>query len=590
MSPLDAPPNDRFADFKLIIRKALDRGLTIHPVKPRGKEPWLNGWPKAASRNPDVIQEWVTRFPTSNYGVVATDEFCILESDNLPALMERISRGMPFTYMVQARANRPHIYFRQTSKSKAAGNMDCPGIFEFKQNNRYVVGEGSVHPEGMIYTCIKEDPIVEIPDWLITDLQSIRSGRGVRNAVPLKAEGETYGVGEGRHQLLMRKVAQMWDGKMTEEEFLAKAQRFNEEHCDPPKETGNLLDEIRWIMKRPPADRGPVIVVGKSEPPPVTPVWGIPAGQAIEKLADMPPRTPLMWELGRNGAGDQVLFYRGSLNQIFAWRGLGKTNLALRMAACFAKGEQDFLGFRAQASRVIYVDGELPLEQLYERARTFGLTNDVLLISPENINQDSINLFNPFHYDKLIEAIDAHIGSGHDGVLFLDSQAMLMKGDPLKEQFQSQRLDMLYKLRRKGVCVIEMHHSGKDIDRQRGSSRNDDGLDIQIQLSPCRDHDSDTGLRFEWTVRKKRHETLLDSGFVVTLQDGVWSRRVSDEQQAVEEALQEGVSLRKIATDLDITLSKVARLKRKIAQAGRQSLNEKHKSQNQKEKLTCQSR
>jgi len=581
---LDAPANEVFADFKTIVRLALDRGLTIHPVKPRNKEPWLAGWPKQASRDPKVVQGWITRFPTSNYGVAASEEYCILESDNVGELQSRLSKQLPVTYTVQARPNRPHIYFKQTDKSRAAGNMDCPGIFEFKQNGRYVVGEGSIHPEGMTYSCIKDEPIAEMPDWLVEDLQRIRSGSALKVSAPMPKDGEVYGVGEGRHPMLMSTGARLHDGTRDRDQLFADLNAINLEKCDPPKTPAHVLDIVDWLMERPPVDRGPQVLVGKTLPPEPqaeTPVWGVPAGEARRRLKDLPPRTPLLWEVS-DSKPDQVMFYEASLNQIYAWRGLGKTNLALRLAAGFATGEA-FLDFRFKPCRVVSLDGELPLHQLYERADSFGLTDDVLLVSPENIaEKKSINLFEPAHLHKLIEAIHHHIGEGKSGVLILDSQAMLMKGDALRDEFQDKRMELFYTLRRMNLCVIEMHHSGKTTDRQRGSSRNDDGLDMQIQLAPCPDHDSSEGLKFEVTVPKKRHNTNPDQGYVIALQNGVWTKKLSDNQLEVERMLSEGMSLTKIGRELDMHVSKVRRLKAKITKAGRLALNEKHNKSKEK--------
>jgi hypothetical protein len=112
-----------------------ERGLSLHSVKPQGKEPLLNGWPTLASSDPQQIAAWQEQFAGCNFGAAASDEICILESDDVNTLRDKLSRQLPTTYTVQARANRPHIYFRQTKESRAAGNLDLPGIFEFKQRN-----------------------------------------------------------------------------------------------------------------------------------------------------------------------------------------------------------------------------------------------------------------------------------------------------------------------------------------------------------------------------------------------------------------------------------------------------------------------
>lgn len=218
-----------------VLNLAINRGLSVHPVKPRGKEPLLKDWPAKASRYPKVIRQWEEQFPGCNFGVAANSEYCILESDDLKRFQEQLNWTLPETYTVQARSNRPHMYFRQTKASRAAGNLDLPGIFEFKQNNRYVVAEGSIHPTGAVYTCTQDAPIIPIPDWLVGELIRLRSGSGVRMSAPLPPDGQMLGQGKGRHPMLMSQAAKLWDGEKTEEQMFEELQAINEKYCDPPK-------------------------------------------------------------------------------------------------------------------------------------------------------------------------------------------------------------------------------------------------------------------------------------------------------------------------------------------------------------------
>jgi hypothetical protein len=568
---------DVFAEFGVVVKNALDRGLTVHPVKPRDKNPWLKGWPTQASRKPEVIAEWSKRFPNSNYGVVANEDYCILESDDYSALRERVSRTIPSTYRVGARENRPHIYFLQTERSRAAGNMDVAGLFEFKQNNRYVVGEGSIHPTGATYQCTEDAPIVPIPDWLVDDLQVLKAGRSVTKSVaaPLPAEGVKLGEGEGRHPMLMSQAAILWDGDRTREEMFTDLQAINLQKCDPPKTEEHLLDIIDWLMSRPPTATGPRIVSNKP--------WGITAGKAVAQYEEKTPKPPILVQEAQGDKTEQPVLFESSINQIYAWRGLGKTNLALGLASSFERGGS-LLGFRALASRVVYVDGELPEYQLLQRAKSFGLGDGVLLINPEIINpKGAIDLLKPEHFAQLKRAISCHISEGTPGVVILDSQSTLMRGDSLRSDFQEDRMHVLRELRWMGLCVIEMHHSGKNTENQRGSSRNDDILDVQIQLAKSAGWEPGMGLRFDWQFDKVRHFALLESGFTVSLNDGQWSRRISDDQMAVADCLSKGWSLSKIAKELDLNPSKVKRLKAKADKLGLSSLNEKA---NQKPKET----
>lgn len=317
---------------------ALSRGLAIHPLKARDKSPVLKGWPEKASRDPKQIAEWAEQFPDGNYGVVADDTFCILESDNFSELRELLGKSIPATYVVGARGNRPHIYFKQTPASKAAGNMDSPGLFEFKQNNKYVVGEGSVHPLGPEYKCQDSSEIVPIPDWLIIELIALRSGSDQRVSAPIPTDGSKLGAGEGRHPMLVSAAAKMWDGVIEESDFFDRVNELNQLYCDPPKPPGHVMDIVRHFMTRcKPIDRGPTVVLRgrKAELDPFDFVLASADGE------DM-------------GGG---CFATGSVHLIQGASGTGKTTLGLQMLEAQKVGAR-FLGRKTFSKSYVVLMGD----------------------------------------------------------------------------------------------------------------------------------------------------------------------------------------------------------------------------------------
>jgi hypothetical protein len=161
-------------------------------------------------------------------------------------------------------------------------------------------------------------------------------------------------------------------------------------------------------------------------------------------------------------------------------------------------------------------------------------------------------------------------------VLVLDSQAMLMPGDPLKTDFNEARSRLLHEYRLGGLCVIEIHHGGKSRE-QRGSSRNDDMLDIQIRLAEPNGWQAGDGLQFDLEYKKVRHAAKLASDYTVTFQGG-WREVQSDAELAVQTMLEKGDSTRKIAQALEISQSKVSRIMRKITEKGLGDLNRKAES------------
>jgi hypothetical protein len=337
---------------------AINRGLSIHPVKPRGKEPLLNRWPEMASSDPQQIEAWQEQFSGCNFGAAASDDICILESDDVNTLRDKLSRQLPTTYTVQARANRPHIYFRQTEESRAAGNLDLPGIFEFKQRNRYVVAEGSTHPTGATYTCIVDAPIVEIPDWLVADLVKLKMGSGVRMSAPLPTDGKKYGEGEGRHPMLMSQAAKLWDGEKSFEQMFEALQAVNQRYCDPPKEEHKLAGMIDWVMSREPIRKGPTLVMGKP------------------KLQSPPVRgTAYDFVLGPLPGEKHGVFALGSLHLIQGSSGNGKTTLALQMLKAQRERAEVF-GRRGTGREYLVVWQDRSQQELERQLDAMGMLED----------------------------------------------------------------------------------------------------------------------------------------------------------------------------------------------------------------------
>ena len=344
--------SDKMADFHVVIHNALDRGLTIHPVRTRSKEPWLKAWNREASRSPEKIEEWCRRFPTSNYGVVADDNFLILESDDIHRLQDELGISIPSTYTVSARPGRPHFYFRQTEASRRAGNMDLPGVFEFKQNNRYVVGEGSVHPSGAEYVCINSADIIAIPDDLVEKLTRLKSGSRATVSSPAPPPGQKYGEGEGRQGFLMRTAAQLWDGVKTREELFAELQTINQAQCDPPKEEHKVLSMVDWIMQRSPNVRAGRVTFG-----------------APQLDGERKKGTAFDFVLGPMPGETEGAFALGTVHLVIGSSGAGKTTFGIQMLQEQGRGHRFFdrETYNRQFLIIMQDRSEFELERTFRR-------------------------------------------------------------------------------------------------------------------------------------------------------------------------------------------------------------------------------
>jgi putative DNA primase/helicase len=125
-------------------------------------------------------------------------------------------------------------------------------------------------------------------------------------------------------------------------------------------------------------------------------------------------------------------------------------------------------------------------------------------------------------------------------------------------------------LRRRGMSVLFVHHSGKN-GQQRGTSRREDVLDTVIALKKPKDYRASDGARFEIHYEKARGLVGIDaSPFEARLEMSPGTARwsvadlVDPDAEKVADLVKQGRSLRHIEKETGISRSKAGRLKRKI--------------------------
>jgi putative DNA primase/helicase len=260
---------------------------------------------------------------------------------------------------------------------------------------------------------------------------------------------------------------------------------------------------------------------------------------------------------------------------LYAYRGVGKTYIALGIAAAVASAGS-FLCWKAPRSRrVLYVDGELPAKTLQERSAMIlaGLEGvepapgSLQFITPDVQQRPIPDLATP-EGQRLIEP---HL-EGIALVVLDNLSALCRYGKENEGEGWLPVQDWALALRRRGISVLFVHHAGKNL-AQRGTSRREDLLDTVFTLKHPANYNPNEGLRCEVHFEKTRgmlgdaakpFEVRMDSG-----PDGraVWTmRRVEDVKRQEAASLQAaGMSLREIAEEMNISKSTVQRLLRNRA-------------------------
>jgi hypothetical protein len=362
--------SEKASDFLANANDIIARGLSIIPVKPHSKAPLIGALSR--SNKPDVIATWAEVYPDANVGIVSDENFTILETDDLAKLREDVraetGRELPETLSCgSGRPNHCAFIFRRT---KACGDdcLEVPGVFEFRNRNQYVVGPGSVHPNGSIYRWMNDVPIVEMPDWLMSTLKDQddqfagRSGReGVKTSsfLPLKFAymyngnpEEMFGLKDvrfaenERHYSLLSTAGFLHDGERSAEEIADLLKRVRDEYCVDP---GGKSDEEVGRMAEYACKRDPFVFDPINLPK-----------QYVLGTTVFTDETEYKKELGRvrsgflapevegpddayiigGDSGHEGWFPRGDVSLIGGYSGAGKSTFGLDMLEKQARGEK----------------------------------------------------------------------------------------------------------------------------------------------------------------------------------------------------------------------------------------------------------
>jgi len=199
--------------------------------------------------------------------------------------------------------------------------------------------------------------------------------------------------------------------------------------------------------------------------------------------------------------------YEGTLTMVYGPPGVGKTYWGLSLAVSIVCGGQ-FLKWRVtQAAGVLYVDGEMPLGVLRERLAALMPSNPIAPI--EVLSHE--HFYNQHERDLMLcqEDIQAELQSYLDShpnirVLILDNLSCLLPTvrEDRRDDWAARVLPFLLWLRRRGITVVLMHHTGKDEKVQRGTSSRRDQLDVEIRLE--RVSEENNGAHFAVHFTKSR--------------------------------------------------------------------------------------
>lgn len=267
------------------------------------------------------------------------------------------------------------------------------------------------------------------------------------------------------------------------------------------------------------------------------------------------------------------------LAMIHAYRGIGKTHLALAIAYAVASGTS-VLGWHCPApAGVLLLDGEMPGPALQERlaAIVASTENDAeaifRIMTPDLQPKDRppFNLALPedqLSLEPLLEGVS---------LIVVDNLATLCRTGKTNDSDSWLPVqEWALRQRASGRSVLFVHHSGKS-GSQRGTSAKEDVLDTVIGLRRPSDYQNSEGARFEIHFEKARGFSGPDSEAIeATLKfndDGLteWSAKPVEDAiyERVIELTLEGFNQTEIAIEVERHKSNISRMLKRAREEGR---------------------
>src|SRR5882762_518183 len=178
ITPTETALESNTPTFEQLAQPLIAKNVPVIPLRPKTKIAFLTGWESLATTDREQIAQWGQDYSNANIASVAKATlegvwFFEVDRPNFQNEIEKqTGHKMPETFIVRSSPGRGHFYFRQTPASIAMGNRqgkDADGkeAWSARVDNRYVVGPGSIHPNGGMYEVLKDAAIVDAPQWLI---------------------------------------------------------------------------------------------------------------------------------------------------------------------------------------------------------------------------------------------------------------------------------------------------------------------------------------------------------------------------------------------------------------------------------------
>jgi hypothetical protein len=269
-------------------------------------------------------------------------------------------------------------------------------------------------------------------------------------------------------------------------------------------------------------------------------------------------------------------FCEGDLGFIFAFRGVGKTWLALAIAQALSTGGKLGDWQAHERVKVLYIDGEMPPDLMRSRCEGLDASNGNLQFLNHEILFDRTGRVLNITNREIQDAITERCLTSGVKVLILDNLSTLASGMRENEADSWEMVNnWLLNLRRRKIAVVIVHHAGRS-GEMRGTSKREDNVFWIIALDDAKKGaDDKRGARFVSRFTKPsgncQDEVPAFEWHFVTEHSGevTISHKVAQSLDVFRQVIADGVTdNQQIAQEMKVSPATVSRFAKKAIDAG----------------------
>jgi hypothetical protein len=534
----------------------IGQGYAVFPLAPNSKNPFTEHGFKDASKDPETVRQWWSRWPEANVGVVTgrISGIVVLDIDRKHGVDGAVSAAeldLPKTLTIRTPSGGFHLFFRAPQGVIVPRRIGVRPGLDILGEGGYVVAAGS-YINGSAYEIARNLPIAECPEALIN-----LAGKASLTEMPKSAPNKV-GAGQ-RNNYLASLGGKLRHIGFSGDEMVAALLTVNLTRCDPPCSEAEVRRTAASIARYAPnaeaAETG-------------SPITARPISELLS--ASYPPVEHV---------ADPALIHPG-LCLLYGPSGISKTYFALAWALSIASGRK-FLAWDTPAPRgVMYIDGELGGRTMQQRIRALQSGHELTLEAPfytASFDDQASGIFPDLENEESQERYYLGIPDDVQVVVFdsLSTLASMSEANDYKSWTTIQRF--LLGLRRRGLTAIVIHHANKGGQDQSGTSRRIHVMDTVISL---RAHLAEEGAvpghkDVEVHITKGRNlPPNASQPFIATLagQDGAMAWEYGDLAQKktaqIEELLRMGMPISQVVLETGCASSLAYRVKDRLSSAG----------------------